>query len=407
VSERLYQTDAYATEFEAVVSQVIEVSGRPGVILEGTYFYPESGGQPCDTGSLGGVAVEAVVEEGDSIVHVLAESPGFGSGDRVAGTVDWRRRFINMQQHTGQHILSQAFERVLEAPTVSSALGAEHSTIDVARLGITWEDMKRVEDLANKMVYENRAVEIYEVSPDEVGHIRTKKTKKQGVERDLIRIVEVSAFDRSPCGGTHTRLTGEVGHIKIIRWEKVRDATRVEFLCGLLAADDYFWKNRFVVDLAQKLTTRDTNLPGLIDGMIDEAKDLRKEIGKLRAELAGYRVEELRAGAEVVAGTSIISATFDDLGLSELRQVALKAVQAGSTIVLFCYRGDKAQFVFSRSDNVAVDMREAMKAACEAVGGRGGGRPEVAQGGGDDAGAAGAAMARALDIVRAGLADMG
>ena len=257
MSQRLYHKDAYKTRFDARVAAIVDVEGRPGVILDGTCFYPESGGQPCDTGTLGGVGVEAVMEQGDDIIHILTGRPEFGPGDRVEGVIDWRRRFINMQQHTGQHILSQAFEQVLDAPTVSSALGTEHSTIDVARLGLTWEDMTRVEDMANDMVYEDRPVEIREVSPGEAGDMRSKKTGRPAVERRLLRIVEVSGFDRSPCGGTHTRRSGEVGHIKIIRWEKVREATRVEFVCGLLAGRDYFWKNRFVVDLAQNVVSVD------------------------------------------------------------------------------------------------------------------------------------------------------
>ncbi len=406
MSDRLYQNDVYTTEFEAVVLELVDAEGRPGVVLDATYFYPESGGQPCDTGTLGGLPVEAVLEVGHTIVHVLAGKPGFGPGERVKGSIDWGRRFTNMQQHTGQHILSQAFERVLDAQTVSSALGTEHSTIDVSRLGLTWDDMNRVEALANQMVYEDRPVEVYEVAPADAGEMRTKKGRKS-VRREVLRIVEVSDFDRSPCGGTHLKTTGGVGHIKIVRWEKVRDATRVEFLCGLLASGDYFWKNRFIVDLAQRLTTRDTNLPGLIDGLIEEAKDLRKEVGRLKTDLASCRLEELRAAAEVVGGVNIITATFEDLGLAELRQIALRAVQPGSTVALFCLRGEKAQLVFSRSGDVDLDMREAMDAACEVVGGRGGGRPEVSQGGGDRAECAGEAMARALAIVRAGLADMG
>lgn len=407
MSGRLYQDDPYTTEFEAEVTGVLDFDGRPGVVLDATHFYPESGGQPCDKGTLGGEEVESVIEDERGIVHLLAAPPEFGPGDRVRGVVDWRRRFINMQQHTGQHILSKAFEQVLEARTVSSALGTEHSTIDVSRLGLTWEDMERVEALANNMVYENRPVEVREVPPEEAGDIRTKKAAKPGVERDLLRIVEVSGFDRSPCGGTHVRATGEVGHIKVLRWEKVRDATRVEFMCGALAGRDYFWKNRFVVDLAQRLTTKDTSLPALIDDTINEAKSLRKDLGRLKGELAAYRVEDLRAGAEHVGGTAIIAACFKDMGLPELRQVALTAVQSGSTVVLFCVKAEKAQFIFSRSEDVKIDLRDAMKAACEVVGGRGGGRPEVSQGGGDGVGRADEAMARALDIVRAGLADMG
>lgn len=433
MSQRLYQTDSYKTEFEAVVSDILTVEGRPGVVLAGTYFYPESGGQPCDKGTLGGVPVEAVVEEGGSIIHVLEREPVFSAGESVRGVIDWRRRYINMQQHTGQHILSQAFERVLEARTVSSSLGVEHSTIDVSRLGLAWEDMERVEALANEMVYEDRPVRVYEAPRDKAGELRTKQARKKGAmepgsgegrgtgrkagrdtaedkqesERELLRIVEVSDFDRSPCGGTHLRTTGETGHIKILRWEKVRDTTRVEFICGLLAGADYFWKNRFVVDLAQRLTTKDTNLPTLIDGLLEDNRMLRRQAAALRSELALRRFEDMRGAAEKVSGVSIISASFEDLELSELRRLAGTAVKPGSTVVLLCVKGEKVQFVFARSDDVGVDMREAMTAACEVVGGRGGGRPEVSQGGGERLDLADEAMVKALDTVRARLADKG
>ena len=364
MSERLYQIDSYRTDFEALVTELVTVEGRSGVVLDATLFYPESGGQPCDTGTLGGIAVEGVVEEGARIIHLLAREPGFAVGERVKGIVDWRRRFINMQQHTGQHILSQAFEQVLDAATVSSSLGTEHSTIDVSRLDLKWEDMAAVERLANQMVYENRAVRSYEASREDAGEMRVKRSAaEKKVERGVLRIVEVSGFDRSPCGGTHLKSTGETGHIKILRWERVRETTRVEFVCGLLAGDDYFWKNRFVVDLAQRLTTKDENLPKVIDGVLEDNKALRREAGRLRSELTHYRIQDLRASAEEVSGISIITASFD--------------------------------------------MRDAMKAACEVVGGRGGGRPEVAQGGGDRLDLADEAMERALCTVRAGLADMG
>ncbi len=433
MSERLYQTDSYKTEFEAVVSAIVTVGGRPGAVLAATYFYPESGGQPCDTGTLGGVPVEAVVEDGETVIHLLAREPGFGAGESVKGVIDWRRRLVNMQQHTGQHILSQAFEQVLGAQTVSSSLGTEHSTIDVSRLGLNWEDMARVEALANEMVCENRPVRVYEAPRDRAGELRTKKTREKGAlkpgreagsetgemagrgsgkyagkaERDVLRIVEVADFDRSPCGGTHLRTTGETGHIKILRWEKVRETTRVEFICGLLAGADYFWKNRFVVDLAQRLTTKDVNLPALIDGVLEDYKMLRKQAAALRSELALRRFEDMRGAAEKVSGVSIITASFEDLEVSELRRIAGMAVKPGSTVALLYVRGEKVKFVFSRSDDVSVDMREAMKAACEVVGGRGGGRPEVSQGGGERPDLADEAMGKALDTVRAGLADIG
>jgi alanyl-tRNA synthetase len=397
VTTRLYQTDTYATEFESAVTSVRQTEDGWAIVLDATLFYPESGGQPCDTGWLEGARIERVID-GDDILHMAATAPGFEAGRRVLGKVDWARRFLNMQQHTGQHILSQAFLKILGANTVSSRLGLEHSTIDVGALGLGWADMERVERAANAVVYEDRPVKIYDARPDQLRGLRAKKEPAG----DVLRIVEVSDFDISPCGGTHCRQTGEVGIVKIIRWEKVRETTRVEFLCGGLAEADYFWKSRAIVELAQAFTTKDTGIPEMVRDLAGANSALRKETGNLRGKLMDYEIRDLEAQAVPVGGASLVTAVFDDKPPAELREVAARLTAPGGRVALVASRGERLHLVFARSADVAVDMRPLMQAATAVVDGKGGGKPEVCEGGGKNLARAAEALEAASGLLKLG-----
>ena len=471
LTRKLYQEDSYVVEFTARVVSVEEHEGRQAIELDATHFYPEAGGQPCDTGMIGNVRIEAVVAlapgaEGSScgdaagdanntsstgradsdtpggggrILHITSGNPSFSSGDSVNAAIDWPARFLNMQQHTGQHILSQAFLSTLDAATVSSRLGTEHCTVDVSLRDLSWEDMEKVEKLANSIVFENRPVNIYEISPDEVEGLRRKEPA--GLER--IRVVEIEGFDKTPCGGTHTRATGEVGLIKILRREKVRETTRVEFICGELARRDYFWKSRFVVELAQEQTTKDANVPDLVRGLYDEHKQLRFRHEKVKRELMGYRARTLfEAASQEIGDALVIVAHIEDAEPDEIRQMAGMLTGGGpgsggpgcagqerdgspgdypdgadapgedpdgecpeaeeppgGMVALLASGRDKVNFVFARSENLDVDMRPLIKAATAIVDGKGGGRPEMCQGGGQDAGKAGEALEAAVELL--------
>lgn len=396
MTQRLYHADAYATDFEARVTSIDPGMSKHTIALDATLFYPESGGQPGDTGTIGGVRIEETIEKGDRILHLTSQKPAFKAGEEVKGSIDWPRRFSNMQQHTGQHILSQAFLRVLEAPTISSKLGTEHSTVDIARLDLTWEDMEKVERLSNAVVFENRPVSIYRAKTDEVADLRLKKP----MDRDWIRVVEVEDFDKSPCGGTHTRMTGEIGLIKILRWEKVRETARVEFICGDLAEADYFWKSRFIVELAKELTTKDANVPGLVGDLYDDHKHLRRRYEQIKKEIIGYEVGKLEAGAHEVSGVGVVTAYFEDRTAEDIREMAAQLTEEHSRVALLGAGKDRVYFIFARSADVDVDMRPLINAACDIVEGRGGGKPEVCQGGGKNAGGAAAALRKAGDLLQ-------
>jgi alanyl-tRNA synthetase len=444
LTRKLYQEDSYVAEFTARVISIEEHDGKQAIELDATHFYPEAGGQPCDTGTIGNVRIDAVLvatAQGDGagesnstggtgradndkpgtggrILHITTGKPAFSKGAEVEARIDWPARFLNMQQHTGQHILSQAFLSVLDAATVSSHLGAEHCTVDVSRRDLTWEDMEKVEKLANSIVFENRPVRIYEISPDEVEGLR----RKEPAGLDRIRVVEIEGFDKTPCGGTHTRATGEVGPIKILRWEKVRETTRVEFVCGELARRDYFWKSRFVVELAQEQTTKDVNVPDLVRGLYDEHKQLRFRHEKVKRELMGYRARTLfEAASREIGDAMVIVAHIEDAEPEEILEMAgmltsamgheagegpeeeegSEAEETGpaGVVALLASGRDKVNFVFARSENLNADMRPLIKEATSIVDGKGGGRPEMCQGGGHGVEKAGEALEAALELL--------
>lgn len=377
MTKRLYREDPYLTRFKAWITNLEPCEAGYSVVLDQTAFYPESGGQPCDNGQIDGKRVLEVVEVGDEIRHIVEDGSGLSVGSEVEGIVDWDRRFTNMQQHTGQHILSQSFLRILSAKTVSSHLGLEHSTIDLEISDLDWDRASQVECLANSVVYQNRPVKIYEAEVGKVDGLRIKKE----VKRDILRIVEVEDFDKSPCGGTHCRSSGEVGLIKILGWESVRKNVRVEFICGKLAESDYFWKSKFIVELARKMTTKDKEIPKMIGNLLDTNDSLRRRVSDLERRLRGYRASELLEVAELIGETRVVVALLDEETASGLNMISSQITENPKTVALLA-GGDPVYFVFSRSKDISIDMRQIISVACEVAEARGGGRPEVCQGGG-------------------------
>jgi Ser-tRNA(Ala) deacylase AlaX len=221
MTERLYYQDSYLTEFRA---RVVEASpDQKRIYLDRTAFYPTSGGQPFDIGKLGGVEVIEVIDEGDRIAHVLSD---VFTGSEVEGRIHRARRFDHMQQHTGQHLLSAVLIEMFDAPTVSFHLGAESSTIDVTR-ALEPAQLREAERRANEIVFENRPVTVsYQHSSEDLG--LRKPTEREGE----VRIISIQDLDRSACGGTHVRATGEIGPILLRKLDRIRGNLRIEFLCG-------------------------------------------------------------------------------------------------------------------------------------------------------------------------------
>lgn len=381
MTQRLYYTDAYLRAFTARIVAV-EPRGswgdRPGMILDQTAFYPTSGGQPHDTGTLAGFPVVDVVDADEAVVHLLegaATPPGVAAGETVAGAIDWERRFDHMQQHTGQHVLSAAFARVLGAETVSVHLGGS-STLDLAIPALSSDDARRVEDEANRVVLENRPVTVRFIAPEEGERLGLRRPPRRS---GTIRVVEVEDCDRSACGGTHVRRTGEIGPLLLRRWERTKGHFRVEFFAGWRALADYRWKHALVSEWSARLTVGDRDLGGALERLAREARERERALSEARARLLTYEAAERLAVAPASSGRKILRLAVSGRDPGEVRQLVQEMTGREACVVL---AGDEAtgHLYFARSPGDGPGMAAVLGQVCGSVGGRGGGTAEFAQG---------------------------
>lgn len=376
---RLYLEDQYRQNFSAKVIEQTEIDGRPAVVLEQTLFYPTSGGQPHDAGTLNAIPVVDVFEdERRRIVHVLNEPL---TGRAVEGRIDWERRFDHMQQHTGQHLLSQAFIKVCKAETLSFHLGEESATLDLNQADFSSAAVTSVENLANRIVCENRPVWGHIIDRNELDHYPVRKPP---TVEDNIRIIEIKDFDHSPCGGTHCSQTGEIGMIKIKKYENYRGGSRMHFVCGARALADYQKKSDILKRIGNCLSSGADDLPGNIQKIQEELKSLRSEHSHLKKRVLQYEADSLISERKKFGNLHVIAKVFEERDPKELKILA-QAVLANSpaTVALFGVKSRaKASLFFLRSENLPCDMGQLMQAASALIDGHGGGRPDQAQGGG-------------------------
>ncbi len=399
-SERLYYDDPYTVRFRSRVATTGESSGHAAVELDATYFYPEGGGQLADRGELDGVRVlDVQVTEEGRIWHLL-ERP-VARGSEVQGTVDWARRFDHMQQHTGQHILSAAFERVADAPTLSSTLGEERSVIEVATSQADWRLIEGVEAAANGIVWEDRLIQLHWV--DAEGAKRFDLRKAPAVSGP-IRVVEIPDWDASACGGTHTRRTGEVGAIKVIHWERVRGNARFEFLCGARALRDHAWRAETMLEAARRHTLKDRDLIPHLERAVEEREELRKRLAAASTRLIESEARE-RAGQPPRA-----VATFaPERPRDEVRMLALKSLEAGAPWAIVGAAGPDPIVVVGRARAPgaasALDLRTLLPGLLERSRGKGGGSSDLIQASASDGEAAEKSWRWAQEAVRQALEE--
>ncbi len=378
-TKHAYWQDAYQVRFDARVLERLHHDGQPAVVLDATCFYPTSGGQPHDTGVLGDARVVDVVEVGERIVHVL---DGEVAGDTVTGEIDWERRFDHMQQHTGQHILSAAFHRLLEAPTVSFHLGEETCTIDIERSNLTPEEVALAEAAANGVIYGDRPIQVQQYDEDALDSVPLRRAPKV---HGRIRVVSVEDWDASACGGTHVRSTGEIGQIHIRRWQKHRGVTRVEFLCGWRALRAMRDMNATLQQASSLLSVATDELPDSVARLIDAERDARRERDSLSKDLLTYRAVELAADANPWGDVRVLARVLEGCDAAGMRFLAQRMVQQPGMIVFLAVAQPAPQVVFARSRDVDGHMGALLKDVLGAHGGRGGGSPHMAQGGGIEA----------------------
>ncbi|SHK34303.1 alanyl-tRNA synthetase [Anaerobranca californiensis DSM 14826] len=375
MTEKFYLVDSYLTKFTAKVLEKGVKDGLPYVVLDKTAFYPEGGGQPWDTGWISGKEVVKVLEEDGKVYHFLIEAI---EGEIVGGEIDWQWRFDHMQQHLGQHILSGAFEKILDGETVGFHLGKEKVTIDINIENITDEDLALVEEEANKIVFKNLLVKNYYVTEEEVKKLPLRKPPK--VE-DNIRIVEVDAYDYSGCGGTHPKRTGEVGIIKIIRKEKVKGNTRIEFLCGHRALKDYHFKNQCLLESSALLSRPHWEIVEGIEKLFGEINILTKENKGLKEQLLFYKGEEMYQKGEKIGEVTIVEYFTEGENIKELSLLSSIITEKERVVTLFVNKGEKTGIIFAQSKDLELDMNHLLKEILPIVEGSGGGNKYKAQGG--------------------------
>jgi alanyl-tRNA synthetase len=381
MTDRLYYSDAYLRTFEAQVIDRAEVNGQPAVILDRSAFYPEGGGQPSDRGTLNQVNVVDVItrEADEAILHVMSAEVD----DHVTGVVDSVRRFDLMQQHSGQHILSQAFVQAARAETVSFHLNPDPLvgalTIDLDTAQLSPAQIDRAEELANTIVFENRPITARFVTDSELPALPLRKPPQ--VET-AIRIVQVEGFDWSACGGTHVARTGEVGLIKIVKIERRGAETRVEFRCGRRALHDYRRKNQLIMQIASDLTVGFWEVDQAIGRMQGDAKALRRQLAEADTRLQQVEARELLQAIAQHGGYGVITHTWLNRDIAYLKRVASLLVMQPHTVALLGSTGAALSLVFARSKDLSIDLATLLKAAAAQLGGKGGGSPDFAQAGG-------------------------
>lgn len=371
---RWYLDEPYRFDFEAnVVARLQLPDGAPGVVLDRTCFYPTSGGQPHDVGTLNGVRVLDVFEDdGGRVVHRL-QAPV--EAERVRGHVDASRRTDHMQHHSGQHLLSATCVQLFARETISFHLGADVCSIDLPGATFSSAELTEIERRANEIVWEGRAVRVSVLD----GATSKRLRKPPPGDATQVRIVEIEDWDTSPCCGTHVARTNEIGMIKLLGQERVRDCTRLHFVCGQRALEACARMLERQDALVRLLTCHPDELATRTERLLDDARQQRKHREMLHAELARARAAAWIDGAPRLRGRPLVVRVVD--GTDSLRPAAEALLEHGAIAVLAA-AGERAQLLFTCPEDLDLDLRPALRAACATLGGRGGGPPHRVQGAG-------------------------
>lgn len=390
MTERLYLGDPYVVEFDAEVVEERVTEDGPAVVLAKTHFYPESGGQPCDLGTIHDIPVVKVAELPDeTILHFVERFP---KERQVLCRIDAERRRDHMQQHSGQHILSAAFVREASAATTSFHLGSSISTIDLDVSPLSPDQVLASERAANEVV--RRALPIRTEYVE--GAAAARGLRKSPPSVGSLRIVDVEGFDRQACCGTHPRSSSEVGPIVVRGFGRFKGGTRVEFLCGERALRDYRATVGRVRALATVLSSSESDLVSTATRLQEDRKAMGKELERKSTELLLTRVESWMAEAEPMPGATLLVKVLEAIPPAQLRSAATALTGRERRIVLLGSTDEQAaHLVFARSEDVDTHMGKLLAMSLGAVDGRGGGSARIAQGGGPRTSGLPAALAEA------------
>ena len=366
MTERLYYQDCYLREFRAQVVEAADDGRR--VYLDRTAFYPTSGGQPFDTGTLGGARVIEVIEEDGRVAHVL-DAP-ITTGE-VTGEIDWQRRFDHMQQHSGQHLLSAVLEGLFQIPTVSFHLGMDVCTIDVTAPSLTTYQTDKAEERCAEIVRDARPLGI--TFEDAAAGLR-KESQRTGT----LRVIAIEGIDRSACGGTHVRTTAEIGPVSIRKTERIRGNTRLEFVCGLRALRHARADFRTLQELSRQLSVPAAETPAVVAAQLERVKALEKANQRLAAEIAGREGREL--WNITAPGADGIRRVVQHASIDDAMRTRAQAFTAEGKAAFLAVSLNPPAILLAASADSGIHAGDRVKAAVTAAGGRGGGNQGLAQG---------------------------
>jgi alanyl-tRNA synthetase len=376
-SDRLYYTDSYLVEFDAVVREVHAQRDRWKVVLDRTAFYPTSGGQPFDTGTIGDANVLDVFDQEDGTVGHLVDRE-LEINSRVRGHVNWARRFDHMQQHTGQHLLSAAFEREAGARTVSFHLGTSAATIDLDK-EVSADQIVHIEDIVNGVLWEDREICVKFVTAHEAAKLPLRKDPTREGE---LRIIDIKDYDLSACGGTHVKRTGAIGMIAVSGSERFKGGLRVEFVCGSRALKAFRNLKSAVSGSVRLLSVLPEELPSAIEKLQTAGRSHQKSQEGLYERLAAHEAASLAASAEKIGDVNVVAAAISGWDANGLKKLASTVASKPKTIAVLLTTESPALIVVSRSDDLSLDTGVILKGLIDQFGGRGGGKGSMAQGGG-------------------------
>jgi alanyl-tRNA synthetase len=385
MTTRLYYHDSFLYDFEAEVSDVLN-SPRPALILDRTAFYPTSGGQVFDMGWITSDAntklrvTEVADTEDGKVIHYLEATKDLQPGARVHGQIDAARRRDHMQQHSGQHVLSAAFLRLHNLPTVSFHMADDYCSIDLDTPTLTQKQIESAERLANEIILENRSVDVRFVTREEAGKLGLRKVP--AADRDELRIIDIRDWDLSACGGTHVAQTGQIASVLLRKAEKVRQGWRVEFVAGQRAVATARRDFTALTETAALFSAHIYDVPQQAQKSLDELRSWRKQWEHSQEELAAAQAAALLAVTPEIKGRKIVVQTSSDREINFVKLLAQKLTRLSpSAVALLASTSPQPSLVFAQSAGQPFDMGGLMKETMTKLGGRGGGSKDLAQGG--------------------------
>ena len=382
MTERLYYEDSYLTHFSATVTKAVKTSdGKSIVYLNQSAFYPTSGGQPYDTGTIGDArVVDVYVDENEDVAHVVEGEVREGS--KVQCLIDWTRRFDHMQQHAGEHMLAGCVYRQLNGHTIGLHLGHDDSSIDVelpdGRTNITLEEMRALEDEVNFHIQNDEPISCYFPGDDEISSIPLRKAPAVSKH---VRVVQIGDWEYCACGGTHPSSTGEIALVKIIDARPSRGKMRLTFLCGKRAFEHYRKCFDTIKQLSAILSADANALPGAASELVSRLKETQYELNRVKTDRALDEIKMLMENEHSETKITVVRHLFSSLHAEGLKKAAEMIIARPRSVALLgSSEGENINLLFARSEDVQCDMGKLLSEVVKQCGGKGGGKSDFARG---------------------------